>query len=65
MMEKLKALITEEQGQGMTEYGLVLGVIAVAAVGALVVLREEVITLFENAKTAITGADSGDGTTTP
>ncbi len=64
-MEKLKALITEEQGQGMTEYGLVLGVIAVAAVGALVVLREEVITLFENAKTAITGADSGDGTTTP
>jgi pilus assembly protein Flp/PilA len=61
-MEKLKALITEEQGQGMTEYGLVLGVIAVAAVGALVILRDEVVKLFENAKDAIVGTESGDGT---
>ena len=28
MMKKMKALLTEEQGQGMTQYGLVLGVIA-------------------------------------
>ncbi|MCF6411251.1 Flp family type IVb pilin [Pseudalkalibacillus salsuginis] len=55
MMEKLKALITEEQGQGMTEYGLVLGFIAVAAVAALVVLRGEIVDMFNDAVTAIQG----------
>lgn len=46
MLNKLKGLVVEEQGQGMTEYGLVLGLIAVAAVGALALLREEIITMF-------------------
>jgi pilus assembly protein Flp/PilA len=36
MMNKFKSLVTEEQGQGMTEYGLVLGLIAVAVVAALI-----------------------------
>ena len=35
MLKKIKALFTEEQGQGMTEYGLVFGIIAVAVVGIL------------------------------
>jgi pilus assembly protein Flp/PilA len=55
MLKKLKGLVTEEKGQGMTEYGLVLGLIAVAAVGALVTLREEIITMFNNAVIAIQG----------
>lgn len=55
MMKKIKALVLEEQGQGMTEYGLVLGIIAVAVVGALGVLREEVLEMFESVKTAVTG----------
>jgi pilus assembly protein Flp/PilA len=59
MKAKMKALFTEEQGQGMTEYGLVLGVIAVAVVGALVTLRGEIITMFQNVVTAVTGAETG------
>jgi pilus assembly protein Flp/PilA len=65
MKNKLMGLIKEEQGQGMTEYGLVLGLIAVAAVTALIALRDEVIAMYDNAVAAVTGAgaESGDGTT--
>ncbi|MFD1735255.1 Flp family type IVb pilin [Bacillus salitolerans] len=52
-MNKLKGLIKEEKGQGMTEYGLVLGVIAVAAVGALVALRDEITAMFETVSNAV------------
>lgn len=55
MMNKLKGLIREEQGQGMTEYGLVLGVIAVAVVAVLATLRDEVIEMFEDAVQIIQG----------
>jgi pilus assembly protein Flp/PilA len=58
MMKKMKSLFTEEQGQGMTEYGLVLGVIAVAVVVALVALRGQITTLYNNVVTAITGASA-------
>ncbi|MBD0382379.1 Flp family type IVb pilin [Paenibacillus sedimenti] len=47
MMNKIKGLIVEEQGQGMTEYGLVLGVIAVGVVGVLIALRGKILTLFQ------------------
>jgi len=58
MTEKMKALLTEEQGQGMTEYGLVLGVIALGVVAVLVGFRKEIISLFEKAKGALTNADT-------
>lgn len=47
-MELLKNLMVEEEGQGMTEYGLVLGVIAVAVVGILVSLRGEITDMFQS-----------------
>lgn len=46
MMNKIKSLLKEEQGQGMTEYGLVLGVIAVGVVGILFALKGNILTLF-------------------
>lgn len=49
MMNKLMGLIKEEKGQGMTEYGLVLGLIAVAVVGLLAAFRNEIIELFDEA----------------
>lgn len=54
MKNKLMGLIKEEQGQGMTEYGLVLGLIAVAAVGALVLLRTEIMEMYDDAVAAVT-----------
>lgn len=63
-MNKLKALVVDEQGQGMTEYGLVLGIIAVAVVGALTALRGEIVVMFDNVVNAVKGRATGDGSTT-
>ncbi|WML43329.1 Flp family type IVb pilin [Neobacillus sp. PS3-40] len=54
MMKKIKALFTEEQGQGMTEYGLVLGIIAVAVVGVLALLRTQIMDMFTSVTDAVT-----------
>jgi pilus assembly protein Flp/PilA len=56
MMKKMRALFTEEEGQGMTEYGLVLGIIAVAVVAILVAMRGQITTLFTNAQASLTEA---------
>jgi pilus assembly protein Flp/PilA len=53
MVNKIKGLLNEEAGQGMTEYGLVLGLIAVAVVTTLVALRTQIIALFQNAETTV------------
>lgn len=63
MLNKLKGLVVEEQGQGMTEYGLVLGFIAVAAIAALITLRTEIIEMFNDVVTAVQGRP--DPNTTP
>ncbi|WP_373231871.1 Flp family type IVb pilin [Cohnella sp.] len=66
MMNKFKSLLKEEQGQGMTEYGLVLGLIAVAVVAALIALRGHIIALFDNAEDTInTGVTEMGATPTP
>ncbi|MBP1940687.1 pilus assembly protein Flp/PilA [Bacillus luteolus] len=52
-MNKLKGLVVEEQGQGMTEYGLVLGVIAVGVVGTLVLLRNQIQAMFTDVLTNV------------
>ncbi|WP_423407869.1 Flp family type IVb pilin [Heyndrickxia sp. MSNUG] len=58
MKAKMKALFTEEQGQGMTEYGLVLGIIAVAVVGALALLREQIMEMFTSVTDAVTNREN-------
>jgi pilus assembly protein Flp/PilA len=63
MVNKIKGLWNEEAGQGMTEYGLVLGLIAVAVVATLVTLRGYIVDLFTKAGTTV---KSGvDGMTNP
>jgi pilus assembly protein Flp/PilA len=49
MLSKVRNLLVAEEGQGMTEYGLVLGVIAIAVVGILVTMRGKITTLFTKA----------------
>jgi pilus assembly protein Flp/PilA len=58
MMLKIKNLLVEEKGQGMTEYGLVLGLIAVAVVTTLVLLRTEIINIFKDALTTVQGRNT-------
>lgn len=56
MMNKMKALLTEEQGQGMTEYGLVLGVIAIGVVGLLVTFKGKIVEMYEAVVTELGGS---------
>jgi pilus assembly protein Flp/PilA len=63
MMKKLKGLLVEEKGQGMTEYGLVLGVIAVGVVAILATLRDEIMTMFDAVVENVTNRDTANETT--
>ena len=38
MLEKMKNLVVEEEGQGLTEYGLILAAIVLVAVGVIALL---------------------------
>ncbi|MEW6771804.1 MAG: Flp family type IVb pilin [Bacillota bacterium] len=56
MLELVRRLVREEEGQGMAEYGLILALIAVVVIGALVVLggriREKFNQVAENMNTS-------------
>ncbi|MGE5373229.1 MAG: Flp family type IVb pilin [Solirubrobacterales bacterium] len=45
-MNLLKRLTQEEQGQGMTEYGLIIALIAVVVIGGLVLLGPKIKDMF-------------------
>ena len=60
-MACLKALWQDEDGQGMVEYGLIVGIISVAAIVSLTAVRTKVVELFKAVAGALssTGADTG------
>lgn len=52
-MSNFKKILNDEDGQGMVEYGLILGLIAIAAIGALLLLGPKITKIFTTAKDAI------------
>ena len=52
-MNKVKRFILDEEGQGMVEYGLILGAISVAAIAAILLLGPRIKTIFTGADTEI------------
>lgn len=55
MFKILQRLITEEEGQGMVEYGLILVLIAVVLVGVLTTLGGDLKSLFKGISDTLTG----------
>jgi pilus assembly protein Flp/PilA len=53
----LNRVVREEEGQDMVEYALLVGLISVAAIAALILARDAIITLWD----AVTAA-LGDAT---
>ncbi|MHB1419236.1 MAG: Flp family type IVb pilin [Bacillota bacterium] len=47
-MTKLARNIWDEEGQGMTEYGLILGVVAIAVIAVLALIKDSLIRVFYN-----------------
>jgi len=54
-MELTKALINDDQGASMAEYAMLLALIAVATIGAVTALRDQIIGVF-NASASALGA---------
>lgn len=46
-MKKLIRFLKDENGQGMVEYGLIIGLIAVVVIGALIILGPKIKDIFE------------------
>jgi pilus assembly protein Flp/PilA len=54
MKKQLRNLLTEEKGQGMTEYGLILGLIAVGAIGVITLMGDQIVAKFTEIKDSLT-----------
>jgi pilus assembly protein Flp/PilA len=55
----LKKLIRKDKGQGMVEYGIILGLVSVATIGAVTLMGGDiggVFTTIEGALAALPGA---------
>lgn len=64
-MKKLTDLLIQEDGQAMTEYGLILGLIAVACVAAVTLMGTNIKTLLNSVATSIGGSSGTSSSTTP
>jgi pilus assembly protein Flp/PilA len=58
MLQVLKRLVREEEGQGMAEYGLILALIAVVVIGALGLIGTDLQTKFGEISAALQNAGS-------
>lgn len=53
-----KTLTKSNKGQGMVEYGLIIGLIAVVLIGVLITMREQLAVIFGKISAALTTAAS-------
>ncbi len=65
-MKALVNFLKDEQGQALSEYGLVLGLIAIVAIVAIAAFGNAIKDVFQNLVNSITGGGSATPpTTTP
>ncbi|MFA6882080.1 MAG: Flp family type IVb pilin [Aminobacterium sp.] len=55
MIEKLRNLVWDEEGQGLVEYGLIIALVSVLLIGALGLLKEGIEGAFGDATSALNG----------
>jgi pilus assembly protein Flp/PilA len=56
MKAALQALLREEAGQGLVEYALIIALVAVGLIAILLVLRNSIGNVFNNAATVLNNA---------
>jgi pilus assembly protein Flp/PilA len=57
-MKLIQAFWKDEQGASMAEYALLMALIAVATIGAITALRDQIITIFNSATSTMATASS-------
>lgn len=55
-MEFLRKLWSDDEGQGLVEYGLIIVLVSVAAIAALGFVGGQLNTVFENIKKSLGGS---------
>lgn len=58
MMNKMNSMIRSEKGQGMTEYIIIVALIAIAAIGVITVFGNNLRVLFANSANALAGCQT-------
>ena len=56
LVRKLAKLFKKEDGQGMVEYGLIIGLVSVALIAALVIFAPQIAKVFKSAGDALASA---------
>ncbi|MEH7333229.1 Flp family type IVb pilin [Neobacillus drentensis] len=46
MLKKIKNLVVQEEGQALTEYGLIIALVAVLIAGALITFKGKIADVF-------------------
>lgn len=57
-MNKFVALVREEEGQSLVEYGLILGIVSVALIAVLTTMKTELGKIFDSVSKALKSASS-------
>ena len=52
-MNKFKNMLKNEDGQGMVEYGLLIGLIAIVVIAAIFILGPKIAAMFTDAGNAL------------
>jgi pilus assembly protein Flp/PilA len=58
LLSQLKSLARDEEGASAVEYGLILGLIAVAIVAVLLLMKGDLVDLFTNAQEGLADANA-------
>lgn len=53
MLNKFKKLVSDEQGQGMVEYGLILALVAIVVIATLSILGPRIAQIFTDVNNGI------------
>ena len=59
MMDLIKRFWTDESGQGLTEYALVLALISIGLIAVLIVFRDAIGRVFDRIVDVLDGAPDG------
>jgi Flp pilus assembly pilin Flp len=54
---KVRRFLTDESGQGMVEYILIIGLVVLFIIVAMVLFKDSVVEFIEKVKTWISGAE--------
>jgi pilus assembly protein Flp/PilA len=58
LLSHLKSLVRDEEGASAVEYGLILGLIAVAIVAVLLLMKGDLVDLFTGAQEGLAEANA-------